>query len=182
MNFLELLCVDQPAYILNDDAFQYMINARLPKSTLTILERHPVKKFADRTHWENHLKNLAISTPRHFQIATEGALFGSVVSQLPKELVIVSDDAGQFNILNHSLCWIHAERTLAKLIVPSSLKQQTLEDVRKQVWQYYDELKAYKQTPTEEERIRLLFLPSKPTFNFSTLPCNAFLLTKANFF
>jgi hypothetical protein len=156
MNFLKLLCVNQPEYILNNDAAQYMINARLPKSTLTILEQHPVKKFADSSDWQDHLKNLGISKPRHVRIATEGALLGSVMSQLPKGLVIISDDAGQFNILNHSLCWIHAERTLAKLIVPGSLKQQILEDVRKQVWEFYDELKAYKETPTEEEKTRLL--------------------------
>jgi hypothetical protein len=53
---------------------------------------------------------------RHIKIATEGALIGSVLHHgLPKTLVIVSDDAGQFNILTHALCWIHAERTLAKL-------------------------------------------------------------------
>lgn len=156
INFLKLLCAGRPDYILNDDAIQYMIDARLPKSPLTLLEKHPVKEFADSTQWEKLLQNLGISKPRHVKIATEGALFGSVVSQLPQALVIVSDDAGQFNILNHSLCWIHAERTLAKLIVPSTVKQQILEDVRKQVWAYYDELKAYKENPTEEDKIRLL--------------------------
>ena len=39
------------------------------------------------------------------KIATEGALLGSVLHHgLPKSLVIVSDDAGQFNILTHALC------------------------------------------------------------------------------
>ncbi len=89
------------------------------------------------------------------KIAMEGALFGSVLSQIPKNLVIVSDDAGQFNIHNHALCWIHAERTLAKLIVPSTIKQKTLENVRKQVWEFYDELKSYKVSPDEKEKIRL---------------------------
>jgi len=27
----------------------------------------------------------------------------------------MSDDAGQFNILLHALCWIHAKRTINKL-------------------------------------------------------------------
>jgi len=156
INFLKLLCAGRSDYILNDDAIEYMVNARLPKTSLTLLEQHPVKEFADSAQWEKHLQNLEISKPRHVKIATEGALFGSVVSQVPKGLVIVSDDAGQFNILNHSLCWIHAERTLAKLIVPSTIKQQILEDVRKQVWSYYDELKAYKENPTEEEKNRML--------------------------
>lgn len=89
------------------------------------------------------------------QIATEGALFGCVLSQLPRSLVIVSDDAGQFNILNHALCWIHAERTLAKIIAPSEKKRQILEEVREQIWKFYSELKDYKKSPNQKEKKRL---------------------------
>ena len=43
-----------------------------------------------------------------------------IINELKREnnpdMVIVSDDAGQFNVLHHALCWIHAERTLAKLV------------------------------------------------------------------
>ena len=52
---------------------------------------------------------------RHRQIATEGALLGAALSHgINPRLCIVSDDAGQFNVLCHALCWIHAERVLAK--------------------------------------------------------------------
>lgn len=155
INFLKLLRAGKSDYVLNEDAFQYMINERLPRSSLTLLRNHPLKEFADRQQWEQHLQKLGISKPRHVKIATEGALFGCVLSQIPRSLVIVSDAAGQFNILNHALCWIHAERTLSKLIAPSAEKQQILEDVRKQVWQFYDELKAYKESPNENDKIRL---------------------------
>ena len=73
----------------------------------------------------------------------------------PKSLVIVSDDAGQFNILMHALCWIHAERTLNKLIAPDEVKHKILEYVRKQVWDFYDDLKAYKVSPNEMKKIQL---------------------------
>ncbi len=155
INFLKFLCASNFNYILSDDAFQYMRDARLPKASLTVLENHPTKEFTDSTQWDEHIKTLGITTPRHVKIATEGALLGSVVEHVPKELVVVSDDAGQFNILSHSLCWVHAERTLAKLIVPSNIKQQILEDVRKQVWDFYSDLKAYKKAPTEKDKIRL---------------------------
>ena len=155
INFLKLLRAGKSDYILNGDAFQYMIGERLPKSPLTLLKNHSVKKFTDDKQWQEHLESLGITKPRHVKIATEGALFGSVLSQIPESLVIVSDDAGQFNILHHALCWIHAERTLAKLIVPSIVKQKTLEDVRKQVWEFYDELKSYKISPDEKDKIRL---------------------------
>lgn len=54
------------------------------------------------------------------QIATEGALWGSIRAhgRLP-DTVIVSDDAGQFTVGQHALCWVHAERTIHKLICTS---------------------------------------------------------------
>ncbi len=33
--------------------------------------------------------------------------------------VVVSDDAGQFRVTTHALCWIHAERHLQKLMPAS---------------------------------------------------------------
>ena len=49
-------------------------------------------------------------------VATEGALWGSVKAHgfLP-DTVIVSDDAGQFNVGQHGLCWVHCERLVHKL-------------------------------------------------------------------
>jgi hypothetical protein len=41
-------------------------------------------------------------------IATEGALWGSIKAHgFLTSTVIVSDDAGQFNVGQHALCWVH---------------------------------------------------------------------------
>jgi len=62
--------------------------------------------------------------PDPAQIATEGALWGSVKAHgLPGCSVIVSDDAGQFNagqfsVGRHASCWVHAERLVHKLKHP----------------------------------------------------------------
>jgi Tripartite tricarboxylate transporter family receptor len=54
--------------------------------------------------------------PDPVMVATEGALWGSIKAHgfLPNT-VIVSDDAGQFNVGQHGLCWVHAERLVHKL-------------------------------------------------------------------
>ena len=39
------------------------------------------------------------------------------------DLVIVSDDAGQFRVGNHALCWVHAERLVQKLM-PATAKEE----------------------------------------------------------
>lgn len=156
INFLELLRAGQTDYVINEDALEYMNNQCLAKSILHLLKDHCKKQFTDLTEWQAHLEELQIVNHRHIKIATEGALIGSVLHHgLPKSLVILSDDAGQFNILNHALCWIHAERSLNKLIAPNEERRKILEDVRKQVWDFYDDLKAYKNSPNETKKIQL---------------------------
>jgi hypothetical protein len=156
INFLELLRAGQTDYVINEDALEYMNNQRLAKSILHLLKDHCKKQFADLPEWEAHLEELQIVNHRHIKIATEGALIGSVLHHgLPKSLVIVSDDAGQFNVFNHALCWIHAERLINKLIAPSEEKRHILEDVKEQIWDFYEELKAYKVSPDEARKIQL---------------------------
>ncbi len=73
--------------------------------------------FANDLQWDDFLTQNGIIKYRHRQIATEGALIGSIIEHgTSQKLVILSDDAGQFNVLLHALCWIHAERSINKVI------------------------------------------------------------------
>ncbi|MEM0942043.1 MAG: hypothetical protein AAGI25_19970, partial [Bacteroidota bacterium] len=46
-----------------------------------------------------------------------------------KDMVLLSDDAGQFTILTHALCWIHVERTLQKIHTYTPSQRQTLDQL-----------------------------------------------------
>ena len=156
INFLELLRAGQMDYVINEDALEYMDQQRLPKSLLSRLEKHCKKCFTDLSEWQSHLEELQIVNHRHIKLATEGALLGSALHHgLPKSLVVVSDDAGQFHILNHGLCWIHAERTINKLIPPYEEKGKILENVREQIWEFYNQLKDYKESPGKDFKAQL---------------------------
>ena len=63
------------------------------------------------------------------------------------ELAIVSDGAGQFAILLHGLCWVHAERLVHKLIPLNEQHRQDQERVRGEIWDLYADLKAYRRHP-----------------------------------
>ena len=90
------------------------------------------------------------------QIATEGVLLGSIIEHgISKHLVVVSDDAGQFNVLLHALCWIHANRAIDKIIPFSDQAGTDLDKVKDQIWQLYEGLKAYKENPTAKDKQRL---------------------------
>lgn len=105
--------------------------------------------FADDGQWNDFLSTRGIVTPRHVKIATEGALLGSIVEHgISDNLVIVSDDAGQFNILLHALCWIHANRTIDKVTPFTDEARKDLEEIKDRIWDLYQGLKAYREKPT----------------------------------
>ena len=151
INFLKLLRADHTDYRINDQALTYMKQQQLPKAPLQHLHKHRGQSYANEAQWEAHLQCLGITRARHRRIATEGALLGSILAHgLSAELAIISDDAGQFNVLLHGLCWVHAERLVHKLIPLNKAHRQDIDSVRAQIWSFYAELKVYKKQPKPE--------------------------------
>ena len=151
INFLGLLRAMHTDYVLGGEALEYMAAQKLPKGPLTKLAAASGQVFGDLTEWQAALKGWGITKERHVRIATEGALLGSVLEHgFNRSQAIISDDAGQFNVLLHALCWIHAERVLAKLVGFNDSQRQALEQVRTALWQLYRDLKSYQAEPTPE--------------------------------
>jgi len=156
INFLTLLRGKHTDYVLNDDAFEYMVLHKLPKAQLELLTGYDKKHFGTREEWESTLQELGIISERHVRIATESALFGSILEHgLNPDIVIISDDAGQFNVFLHALCWIHAERTINKVVGINDKQREAIEDIRTRIWDFYDELKLYKENPGKEKKAEL---------------------------
>ena len=89
-------------------------------------------------------------------IFVEAALLGSLIHHgWNKNLAIISDDAGQFNILQHALCWVHAERTIQKLIGFTKNRKKLIKSVRSDIWDLYSDLKDYQLNPTLDFKIKL---------------------------
>lgn len=153
INFLGLLRGGATNYVLRGEALEYMLAQKLPGVVLSKLASHEGEVFGDEAAWNVFLTATRIVTPRHAQIVTEGALLGAALSNgLNPKLAIVSDDAGQFNVLCHALCWIHAERVLAKLVGFNGEQRKALKAVRTTLWALYRDLKAYKEAPTATAR------------------------------
>jgi hypothetical protein len=153
INFLELLRAGDSRYILNDKAFAYMRAQGLPQTLLADLRAIETKTLADSEAWHSLLERLGIENKRHVRIATEGALLGAVAAAgIHPELIIISDDAGQFHVLDHALCWIHAERGLHKLVGYNKAQRAALDWARDEIGGLYQMLKAYKADPGPEAR------------------------------
>ena len=156
INFLELLRAGNTEYVINNDALVYMKSQGLPLGSLKTLEAGQGLRFQHETQWKTHLALQKITSERHVRIATEGALVGSILQNgFNTDLVIVSDDAGQFDVFQHALCWIHAERAVNKLIGFHEEHRKALEDIRTQIWDFYADLKRYKQSPGQRKKKKL---------------------------
>jgi len=160
LNFLELLRAGHDDYVVNDDALAYMRRRNLSRAVIGLLANHQAKRFTDAGQWRAHLGALGIDQlkvyPDPVRIATEGALYGSVTAhQFLREAVILSDDAGQFNVGHHALCWVHAERLIHKLVGFNDEQRQAIERIRALIWWFYADLKAYCREPTAAAKARL---------------------------
>jgi len=64
-------------------------------------------------------------------------------------LAIIRDAAGQYKVFLHGLCWIHAERSIQKIIGFSDYQNQLLEEIKSDIWKLYNDLKNYRLQPDE---------------------------------
>jgi hypothetical protein len=139
LNFPELLRAGFTDYVVNEAALDYMREHDLSGAVIQKLAGHPQRQFADAGAWKHHLEQLGITdlqvTPDSARVATEGALWGAIAAHgFLHDAVIVSDDAGQFNVGAHALCWIHAERLVHKLETFTDQQRAAQQLVRGLIW------------------------------------------------
>jgi hypothetical protein len=152
---------------LSEESFEYMKIQNFPPDRQNRLIGKLNKKFDTDDDWDEFLKMVGIRSEKDIRIVTESALMGSILSHgINKDLVILSDDAGQFEtlILLHALCWLHAERKLTVILPINDYQKKILDDIRGMVWDFYQELKEYKRLPAEDKK---QFLENKFDIIFS---------------
>src|SRR4051812_14598609 len=160
LNFLEVLRAGYADYVINAEALAYMRRRALAGPVIARLAEHPERHFPDEAAWLRHLERLGIAAPEvapdPVRIATEGAVWGSVKAHgLLPDTVILSDDAGQFALDRHALCWVHAERLIHKLDTFTDRQHAAQQLVRALVWWFYADLKAYKREPCPRRKGQL---------------------------
>src|ERR1022692_2629968 len=130
----------------------------VPQKLLTQLQPDTGWIYEDDASWEARLDAWKITSAEQRRLVTEGALWANLLAQgLYNDLVLISDDAAQFKLLAflHALCWVHMERHVARLI-PLTADQHAAHDAaRDAIWNYYQRLKAYRESPTPQWRGRL---------------------------
>lgn len=164
-HFLDLLRAGHADYVLNPAAFSYLRQRGLSGPLIAKLAEAGETTFADHTAWMAFLNRLGIVSPARrdtatiqdpVQIATEGARWGSINAHgFLRNAVVLSDDAGQFAVGQHALCWVHAERLVHKLEPATAAQHRAQARMRSLIWDFYADLKVYRAAPSPQRRLVL---------------------------
>jgi hypothetical protein len=162
VNFLEVLRQPFEDYWIGTEALDYMEHFKLPQYLLERisggLKASECWVVEGDSAWDQQLEYWKITSAGHRRIVTEAALYGSLLQhELYDEMKLISDDAKQFKVLGflNGLCWVHAERHVARLVPLDAKERRAHEAVRDEIWSYYQQLKAYRERPTKREKRRL---------------------------
>jgi hypothetical protein len=158
VNFLKILLTPHQGYLFNDDALFYLECFEVPQKLVAQLNSDTGSIYADDESWEAQLDAWKIKSAEQRRLLTEGAMWANLLAHdLYSDLVLISDDAAQFKLLAflHALCWVHMERHVARLIPLTVAQRAAHEAVRDAIWEYYQRLKAYRESPTTPRRARL---------------------------
>ena len=155
VNFLTLLQGEHASYVINASALQYMRQQKLPRELLDKVAMQSNSSM-DEQQWQEWLTWLAITESKALRTVTEGALLGALLEREEiQRLAVISDGAPQFSVLQHGLCWVHAERQVHTLNPVGESQRKAVARVRKRIWMLYRALKAYQRAPTGKRAKRL---------------------------
>lgn len=151
VNFLKLLQGGKEEYVINEDTLDYLAQVNVRRYFPGYVSLCIGSKFTTLADWEQFLLERNIIKEIEIRFLTEASLYASVIANgIPRNLGVHSDNAGQFDVFLHSLCWVHEERHYRKLIMTTDESRAELEHVRDQIWTLYMALKKYKESPSED--------------------------------
>ncbi|RVM75448.1 transposase [Sinorhizobium meliloti] len=153
LNFLSVLRAGHQDYVLNDEAMNWLKAQGVEHAIMARLKTNPPAVFTDQIAFLEYLasKGIDILDRQLLRPVAEAAIWGAIRHHgLLGSTVIVSDDAGQFRVANHALCWIHAERLLQKLMPATPKQERLVTTTRDLVWRFYKALKVWKQQPSPQ--------------------------------
>ncbi|QRM32161.1 transposase [Microvirga sp. VF16] len=151
LNFLSLLRAGHEDYVVNEAALDYLRAQSVEAAVVARLSKLQGQVFRSDLEWLEQLARCSINIFDRplLQTLNEAATWGAIRHHgLMDNTVVVSDDAGQFRVAQHALCWVHAERHLQKLMPASPKQAKAVELVRETIWCFYRSLKLWKQSPT----------------------------------
>jgi hypothetical protein len=133
--------------IFNESAAEYLSRYKIVCNEVT------GQTFSTSDELKIYLDKLSIKGKKARKVIEEAGLFGSVNEFLDfRNIFLMSDNAGQFNIFFHIQCWVHAERNVKKLDIVNKEFIEEKNFVLDCLWQCYFNIDLYKTSHNGEFR------------------------------
>jgi hypothetical protein len=147
-------------FCLNQTALDCLANVQLSQATRQILIACCSEVELDEENFHKHLSALLpnLGHQQRKEIIDAAAIAAYwAETDWPVVEILVCDDAPNYKKLVRRimLCWVHEGRPYKKLCPVVPLHRQQLDNFLKCFWDYYRELRTYKQSPSEAEHARL---------------------------
>lgn len=160
MQFLKVLRGKNTNYVINSFSLDYINQYNPTESQKGCFKKLENINFQDRETFKQALDNVGISPltcGKNLLLHVEeaGILGYAFNTGLPKNVIILSDGAQQYKILTHAACWIHAERSIKRLIPVDETDANEIKKICDEIWIYYELLKNYKKNPENDQKIIL---------------------------
>ncbi|NMF65745.1 hypothetical protein DP113_24055 [Brasilonema octagenarum UFV-E1] len=151
-------------FILNPLTFSLLEIFQLPTKWKNSLKLLPQETVLNSTEF-NALLNTYVpklgSQQRTRVLEAAAIAFYHQQTDWPVVHTLVCDDAPQFKLLTDdlALCWVHEGRHYKKLSPVVTCHQKALDDFLDDFWDYYADLLAYRDSPSEQtaEKLRYEF-------------------------
>ena len=153
LSIIEMLCLGDMKFTLNEQAFALMVALKLPQKYRDTLKAHVSLDYFMRDGINNILEAVFTNPKkhkRHRKIVLEACAIAAY-QQVPYAIQqLIVDDAPQFKLITQALglCWIHEGRHYKKLYPVFKKHVHIVEDFIGEFWDYYYRLLKYKENPS----------------------------------
>ena len=141
LNFLKLLSQGKEGYVINDAFIWHLFESGVEDDILNSFEAYKGKRYSGKKGLIRLINAMGLRGKKLRLTCLEAGLVGFVQEKLKPGQVLISDRAGQFNILNHADCWVHMERPLRKLVASTRNIETEIGEVREAIWTLYEQVK-----------------------------------------
>ncbi|MTJ10811.1 transposase [Anabaena sp. UHCC 0204] len=151
-------------FIFNQFTYELLINFPLPNKYKDALQLLPQETVLNSEQFHALLDTYLpkLGSQQRTRITEAAAIaFYHQQTNWPVVQTLVCDDAPQFKLLtdNIALCWVHEGRHYKKLSPFIACHQKIIEEFLDDFWNYYRDLLAYKDSPSQQtaEKLRSEF-------------------------
>lgn len=150
----------EPVYRINDEALNFLRQCGVQARAIERVGRIQRDVDLSEKEWQGQVEqHVGFLKERHLRYLHEAAAVAAYHAAVgyPVIQLLVVDDARQFKLLTEErgLCWVHEGRHFKELEPLFAHHRQMEEIFLKQYWDYYRELLAYRERPSQPEAERL---------------------------